>query len=114
MKIASYKIERERDFTQPIGADFIVALKARNQEFCLFVESFFTKNGKSYLKHTTDISLAKRLSRIGAEEVVEQVKEYRCTGRVERVSPDNKHRTVVPPLGNKPPLGDLDLAVRVG
>jgi hypothetical protein len=98
--------ERGPDFRGKIGADFIVSLKARNQEFCLFVESFFTKNGKSYLKHTTDISLAKRFSRITAEEVVEQVKEYRCTGRVERVSADNKQRTVMPPLGN-----NYDLAV---
>ena len=86
---------RERDFSQPVGADFVVSLKARNGEFCLFVQSFFKRNGKSYLKHTTDISEAKRFSRIIAEEVCEEVREYRCTGRVERVSYDNNKRTVV-------------------
>lgn len=92
---------RERDFSQPVCADFVVSLKARSGDYCLFVASFFKKNGKSYLKHTTDITEAKRFSRTMAEEVVDQVKEYRCTGRVERVSYDNQTRTVMPFLLEK-------------
>lgn len=87
--------EREADFRLPIGMDFIVALRAKNGEFCLFVEAFFRKNGKNYLRHTTEISEAKRFARITAEEVVERVRDFRCTGRVERVSYDNKERTVM-------------------
>lgn len=87
--------EAERDFTQPVEADFIVSLRARSGGFDLFVEAFTKKNGKSYLRHTSDIRDAKRFSKFTAQEVAEQVAEYRCTGRVERVSGDNKTRTVV-------------------
>jgi hypothetical protein len=94
-------IVRECNFSQPVGADFIVSLRARNGEFCLFVQAFFKKNGKEYLRHTTNLFEAKRYSRIMAEEACERVKEYRCTGRVERVSHDNKRRTVVDLLAHK-------------
>jgi hypothetical protein len=90
----------EADFTSPIEADFIVTLMAKNGQFCLFVEAFVKRNGKHYLKHTSRIEEAKRFSRFIAEDVVESVKEYRCTGRVERVSADNQIREVV--VGKKP------------
>ena len=83
------------DFTRPIEADFVVALKAKNGEFCLYVEAFTRTNGRDYLKHTTKIEEARRFSRFTAEDVVAKVREYRCTGRVERVSPDNKEREVI-------------------
>jgi hypothetical protein len=92
---------KERDFSQPIEADFIVALKARNGEFCLFVESFIRRNGKSYLKHTTDIAQAKRMAKLTAMSVCDEVKDYRCTGRVERVTSDNKHRAPIEELVNR-------------
>ena len=68
---------------KPQRGDFVVSLKSRNGEFCLFVVSFIKANGKSYLKHTTDVSEAQRFSRAAAEEAVQRVKEHRCTGRVE-------------------------------
>jgi len=80
------------DFSQPVEANFIVALKAKNGQFCLYVEAFTRHNGKDYLKHTSKIEEAKRFSRFTAEDVVERVKEYRCTGRVEKVSGDNAQR----------------------
>jgi hypothetical protein len=89
--------KRAADFSQPIEANFIVALKAKNGEFCLYVEAFTRHNGKDYLKHTTKIEEAKRFSRLTAEDVVERVKEYRCTGRVEKVSVDNSLREPVDP-----------------
>jgi hypothetical protein len=64
--------------------DYVVALKTRNGGYCLFVVSCEKRQGKPYLKHTSDISEAKRYSQAEAESVVEQVKEHRCTGRVER------------------------------
>jgi hypothetical protein len=82
-------------FSIPIEADFIVAVKARSGEFCLFVESFFRRNGKHYLRHTADITHAKRFAKITAQEVCAEVREYRCTGRVERVSHDSQTRTVI-------------------
>jgi hypothetical protein len=85
----------ERDFSQPVEADFIVALKAKSGGFDLFVEAFARKNGKEYLRHTSDIREARRFARFTAEDVVEQVKEYRCLGRVERVSPETGEREVV-------------------
>jgi hypothetical protein len=87
--------DREDRFAQPLGLNFIVALKARNGEFCLFFKAFTRKNGKSYMEHTTDISEAHRMSRLIAEDVAEEVKEYRCFGRVERVSADNSRHTPV-------------------
>ena len=87
--------ETVADFTRPIEADFIVALKAKNGEFCLYVEAFTRSGGRDYLKHTTKIDEARRFSRFMAEDVVERVKEYRCTGRVERVSADNSVREPV-------------------
>jgi hypothetical protein len=90
--------KREADFSQPIEANFIVALRARNGEFCLYVEAFSRHGGKDYLKHTTKIEEAKRFSRFTAEDVVERVKEYRCTGRVEKVALDNSTHDPVDPL----------------
>jgi hypothetical protein len=87
--------KKAADFSQPVEANFIVALKAKNGKFCLYVEAFTRHNGKDYLKHTTKIEEAKRFSRFTAEDVVERVKEYRCTGRVEKVSSDNaRHEPV--------------------
>jgi hypothetical protein len=87
------------DFSQPVEANFIVALKAKNGKFCLYVEAFTRHNGKDYLKHTTKIEEAKRFARFTAEDVVERVKEYRCTGRVEKISGDNtRHEPVDPAL----------------
>lgn len=83
------------DFSQPVEANFIVALKAKNGEFCLYVEAFTRHNGKDYLKHTTKIEEAKRFSRFTAEDVVKRVEDYRCTGRVEKVSSDNSLREAV-------------------
>jgi hypothetical protein len=87
--------QSEKDFSQPVEADFIVSLKAKSGGYDLFVEAFTRKNGKSYLRHTSVIADAKRFSRFTAEDVVEQVKEYRCVGQVERVSPDGKNREVI-------------------
>src|ERR1017187_6372132 len=87
--------ERSVDFSRPIEADFVVSLKTKNGGFDLFVEAFTRKNGKAYLRHTADIREAARFSRFKAEDVAVQVEEYRCTGRVERVSPDGAMRTVV-------------------
>lgn len=90
---------KEADFTQPIEANFIVALKAKNGEFCLYVKAFTRLNGKERLKHTTKISEAKRFSRFTAEDVVERVQEYRCTGRVEKVAADNSQHEPVDAAG---------------
>jgi hypothetical protein len=84
-----------RDFSQPLEANFVVALKAKNGEFCLFVESFFRRKGKDYMQHTSDIARAKRFAKLTAEDVVERLMEFRCTGRVERVSPDNSRHVPV-------------------
>lgn len=81
--------KNDPDFSQPVESDFIVALRAKNGEFCLYVEAFTRHNGKDYLKHTSKIEEAKRFSRFVAEDVLEQVREYRVTGRVERIAPDN-------------------------
>jgi hypothetical protein len=99
------KQDEEPDFSQPVEANFIVSLKARSGQYTLFVEAFVRKNGKDYLKHTTRIEEAKRFSRFVAEDVVNKVAEYRCTGRVEKVSSDNKQREIVE--GRKPPQSVL-------
>ena len=78
------------DFSRPIEADFIVALKTKNGAYDLFVEAFTRKNGKAYLKHTKKVWEAKRFSKLVAQDVAQQVEEYRCTGRVERVSPNGE------------------------
>ena len=88
--IANDQLLDEADFSQPVEANFIVALKAKNGQFGLFVEAFERRNGKDYLRHTIDIVKAKLFSRFIAEDVVKKVEEYRCTGRVEKVSPDNQ------------------------
>lgn len=85
----------EKDFSQPVEADFIVSLKAKSGSYDLFVEAFVRKNGKSYLRHTSDIRAAKRFSKFTAFDVSEQVKEYRLSGQVERVSADNTKRVIV-------------------
>ena len=95
------KEKDEVDFSQPVEANFIVALKAKNGQFGLFVEAFERRNGKDYLRHTIDIVKAKRFSRFTAEDVVKKVEEYRCTGRVEKVSPDNQSREV---MGERKPV----------
>ena len=78
------------DFSRPIEADFVVALKTKNGGYDLFVEAFTRKKGKAYLKHTSEIREALRFSKLAAQDVVKQVEEYRCTGRAERVLPDGK------------------------
>jgi len=99
------KQDTEPDFSQPVEANFIVTLRSRGGSFNLFVEAFVRKNGKDYLKHTTRIEEAKRFSRFVAEDVVKKVAEYRCTGRVEKVSSDNMQRTIVEE--RKPPQSVL-------
>jgi hypothetical protein len=70
---------------RPKRGDFVVTLKTRNGGYCLFVASCEKHHGRSYLRHTGDISEAKRYSQAEAESIVAQVKEeHRCTGRVER------------------------------
>ena len=83
------------DFSQPVQADFVVALKAKNGGYDLFVEVLTTKNGKGYLRHTSSIQEARRFTQPIAENIALKVQDYRCTGRVELVSPDNQTRTVV-------------------
>lgn len=85
----------EKDFSQPVEADFIVSLKAKSGGYDLFIEAFTRKNGKSYLRYTSDIRDAKRFSKFVAADVVQQVKDYRCVGQVERVSADGTIREVV-------------------
>jgi hypothetical protein len=85
----------EPNFNAPIEADFIVSLKAKNGDYALFVEAFARRNGKAYLRHTADVREAARFSRFRADDVAGQVEEYRCTGRVERVSRDGLEREVV-------------------
>lgn len=85
----------EKDFSQPVEADFVVSLKAKSGGYDLFVEAFVRKNGKSYLRHTADIRAAKRFSKFTAFDVAKQVEEYRLSGQVERVSADNTQREVV-------------------
>jgi hypothetical protein len=83
-------IERAPDFSQPLEADFVVTIKAKNGAFCLYVEAFIKRNGRSYLKHTPNITEGKRFAKLTAMDVCKEVGEYRCTGRVERVSADGK------------------------
>jgi hypothetical protein len=85
------------DFSQPIGANFVVALKTRDGEFARYVMAFGRSNGKEYMHHTDNLTEAKRFSRFTAEDVVEKVKEYRCTGRVEKVAADNSTHEPVDP-----------------
>ena len=73
-----------------VQPNFIVTLKAKNGEFVLFVEAFERRNGKDYLRHGIDIVKARRYSRFAAEDVVQQVEEYRCTGRIEKLLPGNQ------------------------
>lgn len=67
--------------------EFLVALKAKNGIFCIYVESFFDRDGKHYLKHTSNRDDAAHFSLERAEAVIEELKDYRVTGQVEWVEP---------------------------
>jgi hypothetical protein len=62
---------------------FVVALRAKNQEYCLYVQRFYRQDGREVLRHTSNLAEAKRYTREQAEQVVEQVATFRCKGRVE-------------------------------
>ena len=92
---------KESDFTQPVEADFIVALKSRAGTYSIFVEGFLRKNGKSYMRHTVNLQGAKRFSKFAAFDALKGLDEYRVAGRVERVAPDGETREVVEEITGK-------------
>jgi hypothetical protein len=89
--------KKERGFSQPPQPDFIVTIQAKNGDFRFFFESFFKRDGKKYLRRTRDITQAKHLAKLTAEDVVKQLKQYRCTGRMERLNhrAENREKTLV-------------------
>jgi len=63
---------------------FLVAMKDKSGEFCLFVEAFSEQeDGKKYLKHTTRRDHAKPYSFTAALDAVELLREYKITAKAE-------------------------------
>jgi len=82
---------------------YVVALRAKNGEYSLYVEAFADRivdegdglKEKSYLKHTTRLDEAKRYSLRDAEDVLRKIEEFRCKGRVEPLWTDGSLSTLL-------------------
>jgi hypothetical protein len=78
-----FVMDQEPDVLIPTSGECIVALKDTKGKFSLYVEAFTLGDKGPVLKHTTRKDEAARYPRFEAEDIVETVKEFRCTGRVE-------------------------------
>lgn len=76
---------------------FIVAFKDSNGHYRFFVQEFFLRRGKEFLRHTTEVEKAQRFSYPAAEKTVNKLGQFFCTGRIERISEQN-HRETLPNL----------------
>jgi len=61
---------------------FLIAMKAKDGAFCLFVESLTEGDEKKFLKHTTMRTRAKTYSFTDALDAVELLKEYKITAKI--------------------------------
>lgn len=81
-----------QDFSKPLGSDFIISLRCTDGSYNLFFQGAQIKNGKRFVRYTSKIEDAFRMTEAVAKS--QSVNFTALRPRVEFVAADNSRQVV--------------------